>query len=43
MKIKLPARIGLVRLSFIAVVVGLITGFGAVVFRALIGFILATE
>ena len=39
MKIKLPARIGLVRLSLIAVVVGLITGFGAVLFRALIGFI----
>jgi hypothetical protein len=37
MKIKLPQRIGLVRLSLIAVVVGLITGFGAVVFRALIG------
>jgi hypothetical protein len=29
MKIKLPARIGLVRLSFISIVVGLITGFGA--------------
>ena len=39
MKIKLPARIGLFRLSLIAVVVGLITGFGAVLFRALIGFI----
>jgi CIC family chloride channel protein len=39
MKIKLPARIGLVRLSLIAVIVGLITGFGAVLFRALIGFI----
>lgn len=31
--------IGLLRLSLIAVVVGLITGFGAVLFRALIGFI----
>ena len=39
MKIKLPVRIGLVRLSLIAVVVGLITGFGAVLFRALIGLI----
>jgi CIC family chloride channel protein len=39
MKIKLPVRIGLVRLSLFAVVVGLVTGFGAVVFRALIGFI----
>ena len=34
MKIKLPARIGLFRLSLIAVIVGLITGFGAVAFRA---------
>jgi len=39
MKIKLPARIGLVRLSLIAIVVGLITGFGAVLFRALIGLV----
>ncbi len=39
MKIKLPQRIGLVRLSLLAIVVGVITGFGAVVFRALIGFI----
>lgn len=31
--------IGLLRLSLIAVIVGLITGFGAVAFRALIGFI----
>jgi chloride channel protein, CIC family len=37
MKIKLPQQIGLVRLSLIAIVVGLITGFGAVLFRALIG------
>jgi chloride channel protein, CIC family len=39
MKIRLPRRIGLFRLSLIAVFVGLITGFGAVVFRALIGLI----
>jgi chloride channel protein, CIC family len=38
-KIKLPVRIGLVRLSLIAIVVGLITGFGAVLFRALIGVV----
>jgi len=37
MKIKLPQRIGLVRLSLLAIVVGVVTGFGAVVFRALIG------
>ena len=39
MKIKLPLRIGLVRLSLITIVVGLITGFGAVLFRALIGLV----
>jgi CIC family chloride channel protein len=39
MKIRRPRRVGLFRLSLIAVIVGLITGFGAVVFRALIGFI----
>jgi chloride channel protein, CIC family len=39
MKIKLPQRIGLFRLSLLALVVGLIAGLGAVVFRALIGFI----
>src|SRR5579862_5711173 len=39
MKLRLPQRIGLFRLSLIAVLVGLITGFGAVLFRALIGFI----
>ena len=39
MKIRLPHRIGLVRLSLVAIVVGLITGFGAVVFRALIGLV----
>jgi chloride channel protein, CIC family len=39
MKIRLPRRIGLVRLSLIAIVVGLITGFGAVLFRALIGLV----
>jgi CIC family chloride channel protein len=31
--------VGLVRLSFYAVIIGLVTGIGAVVFRALIGFI----
>ena len=39
MKFRLPQRLGLVRLSLLAVVVGLIAGFGAVLFRALIGFI----
>jgi CIC family chloride channel protein len=39
MKIRLPHRIGLARLSMLAVVVGLITGVGAVFFRALIGLI----
>jgi CIC family chloride channel protein len=39
MKIRLPQRIGLVRLSLLAVLGGVITGFGAVLFRALIGFI----
>ncbi len=37
MKIRLPQRIGLLRLSAIALCVGIITGFGAVAFRALIG------
>ncbi len=39
MRIRLPQRLGLVRLSLLAVVVGLIAGFGAVLFRALIGLI----
>jgi chloride channel protein, CIC family len=39
MQTKRLARIGLVRLSLLAVIVGLITGGGAVAFRALIGFI----
>jgi chloride channel protein, CIC family len=39
MKLKLPPRLGLVRLSLLAIVVGIITGFGAVLFRALIGLI----
>jgi CIC family chloride channel protein len=39
MRIRFPQRIGLVRLSLLAIVVGVITGFGAVVFRALIGLI----
>jgi CIC family chloride channel protein len=39
MKIKLRQRVGLFRLSLIAVFVGLITGFGAVLFRDLIGLV----
>ncbi len=39
MKFKLPHRVGLVRLSLLAVVVGLVTGLGAVFFRMLIGVI----
>jgi chloride channel protein, CIC family len=39
MKLRRPLRLGLVRLSLLAIVVGVITGFGAVVFRALIGLI----
>ena len=39
MKLRLPLRLGLVRLSLLAIVVGVVTGFGAVVFRALIGLI----
>jgi chloride channel protein, CIC family len=39
MKIKLPPRMGLLRLSLLAIVVGVVTGFGAVAFRALIGLI----
>jgi chloride channel protein, CIC family len=39
MKLKLPQRMGLVRLSLLAIVVGIVTGFGAVGFRALIGLI----
>ena len=39
MKIRLPQRLGLVRLSLLALVVGLVAGVGAVVFRALIGLI----
>jgi chloride channel protein, CIC family len=39
MKIRLPPRIGLARLSLLAIVVGVITGLGAVLFRALIGLI----
>ncbi|HTR83464.1 MAG TPA: chloride channel protein [Reyranella sp.] len=34
-----PAPLGLVRLCLLAIVVGMITGFGAVAFRALIGLI----
>ena len=32
-------RLGLLRLSLLAIVVGMVTGFGAVLFRALIGII----
>jgi CIC family chloride channel protein len=39
MKIRLPQRIGLARLSLLALVVGLVTGLGAVFFRALIALI----
>ncbi len=39
MKGKRPLRIGLLRLSLLAVIVGLVAGYGAVVFRALIGLI----
>jgi len=37
MKLRRPSRIGLFRLSLLAIVVGVVTGFGAVAFRALIG------
>jgi CIC family chloride channel protein len=37
MILKRPLRIGLFRLSLLAIVIGVVTGFGAVVFRALIG------
>ncbi len=39
MKLRQPLRLGLLRLSLLAIVVGVITGFGAVLFRALIGLI----
>ncbi len=39
MRLKLPQRIGLARLSLLGVVVGLITGVGAVLFRSLIGLL----
>jgi len=39
MKLRRPLRLGLLRLSLLAIVVGVVTGFGAVVFRALIGLI----
>ncbi len=39
MKFRSPLRVGLFRLSLIAIIVGVITGFGAVAFRALIGVI----
>lgn len=39
MKLRRPLRLGLLRLSLLAIVVGVITGFGAVRFRALIGIV----
>jgi CIC family chloride channel protein len=39
MKLRWPLRLGLVRLSLLAIVVGLVTGIGAVVFRDLIGLV----
>jgi CIC family chloride channel protein len=39
MRLRFPARIGLALLSLLAIVVGLATGIGAVLFRALIGLI----
>jgi chloride channel protein, CIC family len=39
MKLRRPLRLGLVELSLLAIVVGVITGFGAVLFRALIGLV----
>jgi chloride channel protein, CIC family len=38
-KIRFPQRIGLVRLSLLALMVGVVAGFGAVIFRDLIGLI----
>ena len=39
MRIRLPQRIGLARLSLLALIVGTVTGLGAVFFRALIALI----
>jgi len=39
MKLRRPLRLGLLRLSLLAIVVGIVTGFGGVAFRALIGLI----
>jgi CIC family chloride channel protein len=39
MRIRIPKRIGLFRLSLLALIVGLVAGIGAVVFRGLIAFI----
>src|SRR5580693_7677456 len=39
MRLRRPPKLGLARLSLLAIVVGVITGFGAVLFRALIGLI----
>ena len=38
-RLRWPLRLGLVRLSLLAIVVGMVTGLGAVIFRALIGII----
>ena len=39
MKLRWPLRLGLVRLSLLAIVIGVVTGLGAVIFRGLIGVI----
>src|SRR5271170_1383067 len=39
MRFRRPLRLGVLRLSLLAIVVGVVTGFGAVLFRALIGLI----
>ena len=39
MKLRWPLRLGLVRLSLLAIVVGLVTGLGAVVCRVLLGVV----
>src|ERR1700721_1147927 len=39
MKLRWPLRLGLVQLSLLAIVVGLVTGLGAAAFRDLIGLL----
>lgn len=39
MNVRFPQRVGLVRLSLLALALGLVAGIGAVAFRALIGLI----